>query len=76
MRDAQVKVLSEYIDHHVEEEETEMFPKVREAKKLNLKAMGQELTDRKGTMLQALTNTNSNIDLAELATFIQDGTKH
>ncbi|MEO5883857.1 MAG: hemerythrin domain-containing protein, partial [Caldimonas sp.] len=30
--DAKVKVLGEYIDHHVEEEEEEMFPKCRKSK--------------------------------------------
>ena len=30
--DAKVKVLGEYIDHHVQEEEGEIFPKVRRAK--------------------------------------------
>jgi hemerythrin superfamily protein len=44
--DAKVKVLGEYIDHHVEEEHTEMFPKVRKTR-LDLKALGQELLLRK-----------------------------
>jgi hemerythrin superfamily protein len=43
--DAKVKVLSEMIDHHVEEEEQEMFPKVRELG-LDLAALGQEMAMR------------------------------
>jgi len=44
--DAKVTVLSEQIDHHVEEEENELFPKVRKAK-LDLVALGQQLEERK-----------------------------
>lgn len=44
--DAKVKVLSEQIDHHVEEEEGEMFPKVRKSS-LDLVALGAEITRRK-----------------------------
>lgn len=44
--DAKVKVLSEMIDHHVEEEETEMFPKVRKTK-LDLEELGEALAARK-----------------------------
>ena len=44
--DAKVKVLSEMIDHHVEEEETEMFPKVRKTK-LDLEELGAEMAARK-----------------------------
>ncbi|WP_432380003.1 hemerythrin domain-containing protein [Duganella sp. P38] len=44
--DAKVKVLSEMIDHHVEEEETEMFPKVRKTK-LDLEELGQAMAERK-----------------------------
>jgi hemerythrin superfamily protein len=44
--DAKVKVLSELIDHHVQEEEGEMFPKARQAK-LDLEALGQEIEARK-----------------------------
>jgi hemerythrin superfamily protein len=44
--DAKVKVLGELIDHHVQEEEGEMFPKARKAG-LDLEALGQEIEERK-----------------------------
>jgi hemerythrin superfamily protein len=44
--DAKVKVLSEQIEHHVEEEEKEMFPKVRKAG-LDLVALGEQMATRK-----------------------------
>jgi hemerythrin superfamily protein len=47
MFDAKVKVLGEYIDHHVKEERNEIFPKARGAKKLDLIAMRDELETRK-----------------------------
>ena len=45
--DAKVKVLGEYIDHHVGEERNEMFPKARSAKKLDLVAIREQLEARK-----------------------------
>lgn len=45
--DAKVKVLSEMIEHHVKEEEEEMFPKVRKAG-LDLAALGEQMAQRKG----------------------------
>ena len=44
--DAKVKVLSEQVEHHVEEEEGEMFAKAREAN-LDLVALGEEIQARK-----------------------------
>ena len=44
--DAKVKVLSEQIEHHVGEEEGEMFPKPRKSG-LDLAALGQEMALRK-----------------------------
>lgn len=43
--DAKVKVLGEMIEHHVEEEEKEMFPKTRKLK-LDMQALGQEMKAR------------------------------
>jgi len=44
--DAKVKVLSEQIEHHVQEEEHDMFPKARAAK-LDLPALGRQIAARK-----------------------------
>lgn len=48
--DAKVTVLGEYIDHHVEEEEKEMFPESRDSD-LDLKALGAQLAARKSELL-------------------------
>jgi hemerythrin superfamily protein len=48
--DAKVTVLGEYIDHHVEEEEGEMFPESRESD-LDLKALGVQLAERKAELM-------------------------
>jgi len=49
--DAKVKVLGEYIDHHVQEEEGEMFPKVRRAK-IDRVTLGEEIAQRKAQIMQ------------------------
>ena len=45
--EAKVKVLGEYIKHHVKEEQNELFPEVRKAKNLDLNALGEQLQARK-----------------------------
>ena len=49
MFDAKIKVLGEQIEHHVEEEETDMFPKVRRSG-IDLDALGAELLAAKNQM--------------------------
>jgi hypothetical protein len=44
--DAKILVLSEQIEHHVKEEEGEMFPQARKAK-LDLVELGEQITERK-----------------------------
>lgn len=48
---AMVKVLSEYVNHHVSEEQRKMFPRVRRAE-VDLAALGRELVERR-TELEA-----------------------
>jgi hemerythrin superfamily protein len=48
--DATVKVLGEYVDHHVQEEEGEIFPKVRRSE-LDTVAIGEQLEKRKATFM-------------------------
>ncbi len=55
MFDAKVKVLGEYIDHHVKEERNEMFPKARAAKGLDLVTMRELMAARKEELMAEMT---------------------
>jgi hemerythrin superfamily protein len=48
--DAKVTVLGEYINHHVEEEEGDMFRKARRAK-VDLEGLGEQLKSRKEALM-------------------------
>ena len=49
--DAKVKVLGEYIKHHVKEEQNELFAQVRKTK-LDLRELGERLQTRKQELMQ------------------------
>ena len=57
MFDAKVKVLGEYVNHHIKEERSEMFPKARSARKLDLIATRDELQMRKEELMSEMEAT-------------------
>ena len=61
--DARVKVLSEYVLHHVAEEESEIFPQVRGSKR-DLAALGQQMAVRKQELMLGFVVSNPVLGLA------------
>ncbi len=51
MWEAEVKVLGEYVNHHVKEEEGEIFPKLRKTS-MDLDEIGEQLQQRKSELMR------------------------
>ena len=60
--DAKAKVLKDLVEHHAEEEETEMFPRARKAMgAARLRELGEELKERKQELMGGTTERGSGI---------------
>jgi hemerythrin superfamily protein len=68
MYDATVKVLGEQLQHHIDEEEGELFPKIS-ASGLDREALGAELEAKRQTLLDHADSTFGTIKLAVLELF-------
>lgn len=62
LTDVRVRVLGEYMDHHVKKERTELFAKARAARKLDLVALREQLDERKETLMTEMADQGELVD--------------
>jgi hemerythrin-like domain-containing protein len=70
--DAKVKVLSEYIAHHVEEEETELFPQIKKSD-MDLTAIAAKLETRSAELMAQLSSGGAQATRAKVARDAKEG---
>lgn len=56
LTDARVRVLGEYMDHHVKEERNALFAKARAARKLDLMALRDQLEARRESLMTEMAD--------------------
>jgi hemerythrin-like domain-containing protein len=61
---AMIKVLKEYVGHHINEEQRKMFPRVKRGE-LDLEAIGRELMERKAELESELGSAMADDDSAD-----------